>query len=41
MILFLIYLSCTVEPDYFQIAIDNIDSYYDMRTKIADNPEDC
>lgn len=41
MILFLIYLGCLTEPDYFQIANDNIDAYYDMCVKIADNPEDC
>ena len=41
MILPLIYLCCAIEPDYFEIAINNIDAYYDMCVKIADNPGDC
>ena len=41
MILFLTYLCCSTQPDSFQSAIDNINSYYDTCIMIAANPEKC
>jgi len=34
-------LSCVTEPDYFQMANDNIDAYYEKCILIANDPESC
>ena len=41
MILFLMYLCCVTEPDYFQMANDNIDAYYEKCILIANDPKSC